>query len=123
METADYETRRGGAPWLLILVFLLVFLGAALSVAAYMFAEPSLTVAESAAAGFGGLAGVIIGLFGAFVGIVLGLFGALIGVATAGGAIAVTLFVLASPILAIVFLVLLLRRPKGDACPDPSVRK
>jgi hypothetical protein len=112
--------RGGGAAWLYVPVVLIVFLGAALSVAAYSFSETDLTIAESIAAGFGGLAGIILGLFGAAIGIVVGLIGALIGVVAAGGAVVMTLFIVGSPILALIRLFLLMRRPK-TACPDPGV--
>jgi len=119
MATSDYEERRGGGGVILATFAILIFLGAALSAAAYIFAEQDLTIVESIGAGFGGLAGVIIGLFGAIVGVVLGLFGALFGVAAAGGAVALTLFIVGSPIIAIILLVLLMRSRKSD-CPDPD---
>lgn len=117
----DYqgERRSGGMAWLYMPVVLILFLGAALSVAAYNFSDTDLTVAESVAAGFGGLAGIILGLIGAAIGIVVGLFGALIGLVAAGGAVAMTLFIVASPVIALILLVLLMRRPK-TACPDPG---
>lgn len=118
----DYrgERRAGsGLAWLYMPIVLILFLGAALSVAAYSFSDADLSIAESIAAGFGGLAGIILGLFGAAIGIVVGLIGALIGLVAAGGAVAVTLFIVASPIIALVLLVLLLRRPK-TACPEPG---
>lgn len=119
---ADYgvQKRRAGLAWLYAPIVLIIFLGAALSVAAYNFSETDLTVAESIAAGFGGLAGIILGLIGAAIGIIVGLIGALIGLVAAGGAVAVTLFIVGSPIIALVLLALLLRRPKS-ACPEPGV--
>lgn len=113
------ERRGGGMAWLYMPVVLIVFLGGALSVAAYSFSETDLTIAESIAAGFGGLAGIILGLFGAAIGIVVGLIGALIGLVAAGGAVAMTLFIVGSPIIAIILFALLLRRSKA-ACPDPG---
>ena len=119
MASSDYdEGRRGGGVILPILV-ILIFLGAALSAAAYIFADQDLTIIESLGAGFGGLAGLIIGLFGAVVGVVLGLFGALVGVVAAGGAVALTLFIVASPIIVIILFVLLMRS-RGSDCPDPG---
>ena len=117
----DYtETRRsGGLAWLYAPVILILFLGGALSVGAYLYGDPQLTIVESIAAGFGGLAGIIIGLFAALFGVILGLIGALIGVVAAGGAVAMTLFIIGSPILAIVLLFLLMRKSKSD-CPDPA---
>lgn len=119
---ADYGvTKRGGsAAWLYVPIALILFLGAALSIAAYNFSETDLSVAESVAAGFGGLAGIILGLIGAAIGIVVGLIGALIGLVAAGGAVAVTLFIVGSPIIALVLFVLLMRRPK-NTCPEPGV--
>ena len=110
MSSSDIEPRRSGSGWFFILIAVLLFVGGALSVAAYVYAEPELTIIESVAAGFAGLAALIIGLIAALVGIV-----------TAGGAIAMTLFIIGSPIIAIILFVLLLRRPK--ACPDPSVHE
>lgn len=117
----DYqgERRSGGMAWLYMPIVLILFLGAALSVAAYNFSDTDLTAAESIAAGFGGLAGIILGLIGAAIGIVIGLFGALIGLVAAGGAVAMTLFIVASPVIALILLALLLRRQK-TACPDPG---
>jgi hypothetical protein len=118
---AEYgvQKRSSGLAWLYVPIVLILFLGAALSVAAYNFSETDLTVAESIAAGFGGLAGIILGLIGAAIGIIVGLIGALIGLVAAGGAVAVTLFIVGSPIIALVLLALLLRRPK-NACPEPG---
>lgn len=119
MDNYGEGRRSGGMFWFWAPVLLILIAGAALSFAAY-FSGNGLTVVESVAAGFGGLAGVIVGLFGAIIGIVLGLVGALIGVVAAGGAVAVTLFIIASPVLAIVLFILLLRRPKTAECPDPG---
>jgi hypothetical protein len=119
---ADYQGGKSGSglAWLFMPIVLILFLGAALSVAAYSFSDHDLTVAESIAAGFGGLAGLIIGLIGAAIGIVVGLIGALIGLVAAGGAVAMTLFIIASPVIALVLLFLLMRRPKTAECPDPG---
>ncbi|MEO1135378.1 MAG: hypothetical protein AAFW68_02065 [Pseudomonadota bacterium] len=124
MTTSDYHepARSGGMAWLWAPIILILFLGGALSVGAYFYGEPQLTVAESIAAGFGGLAGLIIGLIAAAFGIVVGLLGALIGIVAAGGAVAMTLFIVASPILAIVLIFLLMRRPKSE-CPDPGAHE
>ena len=75
-----------------------------MSVGAYLSAEPQLTVIESVAAGYGALAAIIVGLIAAVFGIIVGLIGALIGLVAAGGAVAMTLFIIASPILAIVLI-------------------
>lgn len=125
MSTSEYheERRSSGAAWLYAPIILILFLGGALSVAAYSYGEPELTMMESLAAGFGGLAAIIVGLFAAAIGVIVGLFGALLGVVAAGGAVAMTLFIIASPILAIVLIVMLMRRPKSSECPDPSLHE
>lgn len=114
------ERRSGGMAWLYMPIVIILFLGAALSVAAYNFSDTDLTVAESVAAGFGGLAGIILGLFGAAFGIMVGLLGALIGLVAAGGAVAMTLFIIGSPIIALILIALLWRRSKQVPCPDPG---
>lgn len=120
LDRYEGDVRRSPSlAWLYMPIVLIIFLGGALSVAAYNFSDTDLTVAESIAAGFGGLAGIILGLIGAAIGIVVGLIGALVGIVAAGGAVAMTLFIIASPILALVLLALLMRRPK-NACPDPG---
>lgn len=122
MTTADedrYERRGGGLFWFWAPLLIILFVGAAFSVAAYT-AEPGLTAVEAVAAGFAGVAALIVGLFAGALGLLLGLLGAAVGIVAAGGAAAMTLFIIASPILAIVLLFLLLRRPKGSDCPDPS---
>lgn len=124
MATTDYvEERRGSssAAWFYIPVLLILLLGAALSVGAFFASDPQLTILESIAAGFGGMAAMIVALFAAAIGVLLGLVGALIGVVAAGGAVAMTLFIVGSPIIAIILIVLLMRRPKS--CPDPSAHE
>lgn len=120
----DYQekSRSGGLAWIYAPVVLILFLGGALSVGAYFYTEPQLTVAESIVAGFGGLAGIIVGLIAAVFGVIVGLLGALLGLVAAGGAVAMTLFIIGSPILAIVLIFLLMRRPKSD-CPDPAAHR
>ncbi len=122
--TDDYRepARSGGAGWILAPVVLILFLGAALSVGAYFYSDPQLTLAESVAAGFGGLAGIIIGLIAAVFGLFVGLLGALLGLVAAGGAVALTLFIVASPIIALILIVMLMRRSKSD-CPDPAAHR
>lgn len=125
MATTDYgEVRRsGGMGWFFAPIVLILFLGGALSVGAYFYADTQLTIMEAITAGFAGLAGLIIGLFAAAFGVLLGLFGALIGVVAAGGAVAMTLFIIGSPLLAIVLIILLMRRSKSSDCPDPSAHE
>lgn len=112
------ERRSRSLAWLYMPIFLIIFLGGALSIAAYNFNETDLTMAESVAAGFGGLAALIVALIAAAISIVVGLAGALIGLVAAGGALAVTLFIVASPIIAIVLMALLWRRSRTSAHPD-----
>ncbi|MCA8889213.1 MAG: hypothetical protein KDA46_10315 [Parvularculaceae bacterium] len=119
MDYSEHKSGAAGLAWLYMPIVLILFLGGALSVGAYFFADTELTIAQSIAAGYGGLAALIIGLIGAAIGIVAGLIGALIGVVAAGGAVAMTLFLVASPVIAIILFVLLMRRPKGE-CPDPG---
>ncbi|WP_425409578.1 hypothetical protein [Hyphococcus sp.] len=123
MTTTEYtQSTRSGAAWLYLPIVLILFLGGALSIGAYFYSEPQLTAAEALVAGFGGLAGIIIGLIVAAFGIVVGLFGALIGLVAAGGAVAMTLFIVASPIIAIVLIAMLMRRSKSN-CPDPAAHE
>jgi hypothetical protein len=121
VENYGEGRRSGGLFWFWAPIVLILFVGGALSVTAYIV-EPGLSISESLAAGYGGLAAIIVGIFAAIFGVVLGLLGALFGVVVAGGAVAMTLFVVASPILALILLILLLRRPKsgGAECPDPA---
>jgi len=128
MATTDYQepsyrnSGRSSAAWLYVPVIMILFLGGALSIGAYFYGDPQLTVAESLAAGFGGLAAIIFGLIAAVIGVIVGLFGALIGLVAAGGAVAMTLFIIASPVIAIILIALLMRRPKSD-CPDPAAHE
>ncbi|GJL91574.1 hypothetical protein [Hyphococcus sp.] len=121
MTTSDYRepARSSGMAWVMAPVIMILFLGAALSVGAYFYGDPQLTVAESMAAGFGGLAALIVGLIATVFGLVVGLIGALIGLVAAGGAVAMTLFIVGSPLIAIILIVMLMRRPKSE-CPDPG---
>jgi hypothetical protein len=120
-EVEQAGERRGGSglAWLYLPLVLIVFLGGALSVAAYSFSDEPLTIAESLAAGFGGLAGIIIGLIGAVVGVIIALLSTAFGLVVAGGAVGVTLFVIASPIIAIILIAMLMRRQR-NACPEPG---
>ncbi|NOX83990.1 MAG: hypothetical protein GXP06_13605 [Alphaproteobacteria bacterium] len=122
MATSDYhETRRGGGAWFYVPVVLILFLGGALTLGAYFYADTQLTIMEALAVGFGGLAAIIFGMIVAVAGLVIGLLGALIGLVAAGGAIAMTLFIIASPIIAILLIVMLMRRSKS--CPDPAMHE
>ena len=126
MTTTDIETgRSGGASWFFITLALILFLGGALAVSAYIYGDPQPTVLEAIVVGFAGLAAVIVGLIGAAIGVVAGLVGALFGILAAGGAIAFTLFLIGSPIIALILFVLLMRRNKDcpEACPDPSAHE
>jgi len=120
MTTSDYETVKRGGAGLYVPIVLILFVGGALSIAAYAY-EPGLTIAQSLVAGFGGLAGIIIGLIGALFGVVIALVGAVFGLAVGGGAVALTLFIIASPVIAIILLVMMMRRSK--ACPNPALHE
>lgn len=122
MASTEYEERKGGGGLILTTLVILIFIGAAFSVAAYVFGDADLTIVESIGAGFGGLAGLIVGLFAAIVGVVLGLFGALVGLVAAGGAVALTLFIVGSPIIALILIFLLVRARRSD-CPDPDAHR
>jgi len=125
MARSDYsdERRGGGNTWLFAPIILILFLGGALSVGAFAYGDPQLTMVESLAAGFGGLAALIVGLFAAAIGVVVGLFGALIGVVAAGGAVAMTLFIVASPVIAIILIFMMMRRSNSSSCPDPAAHE
>ncbi|MEE2691180.1 MAG: hypothetical protein VX640_06545 [Pseudomonadota bacterium] len=118
MDTYGEGRRSGGLFWFWVPLVLILFVGGALSLGAYASGN-GLNAAESLAAGFGGLAAIIVGLLTAAIGVVIALLGALFGLVAAGGAVAMTLFLVASPVLAIILFVLLMRRRKSD-CPDPS---
>ena len=124
MTTTDYHdgSKSGGMAWVAAPVILILFLGAALSVGAYFQTDPQLTIAESLFAGYGALAGLIVALIVAAVGVIVAVFTALMGLVAAGGAVAVTLFVIGSPIIALILLFLLMRRSKAD-CPDPAAHR
>ena len=105
----NFEKKSGGLLWVWLPVLLFMLVGAALSFAAYVYAEPELTAVDALGAGFGGLAGVIIGLFATLFGLIIALVASLIGLLTAAGAIAVTIFLIGSPVIAIILFILLLR--------------
>ena len=126
MEVSDTEARRsGGASWFFITLALILFLGGALAFGAYVYGDPQPTVIEAIVAGFAGVMALIIGLVGAVIGVTVGLVGALLGIVAAGGAVAFTLFIIGSPIIAVILFVLLMRRRKEcpEACPDPSAHE
>lgn len=127
MTTTDvdaYGERRkgGGLFWFWLPILLILIAGGALAATALSH-QPDLTVFEALGVGFGAIAAIIVGIFAAAFGIIVGLFGALIGVVTAGGALAVTAFLLLSPIIAIVLLVMLMRRKPAAECPDPDAHR
>ena len=111
-EIETYEEKKGGWMWLFLPIILFLLVGAALSFAAYVYAEPDLTALESLGAGFGGLAGVIIGLFATVIGLIIALFATVFGLIIAAGSIAVTIFFVGSPIIAIILFILLMRERK-----------
>lgn len=118
-EAGAQSRGSSGLAWLYLPLVIILFLGGALSVAAYSFSDTPLSIGESLAAGYGGLAGIILGLIGAVFGIVVGLIGALFGALVAGGAVGLTLFIIASPVIAIILFALLMRG-RRNACPDPG---
>jgi hypothetical protein len=111
--------RAGGMAWFWIPVAVIFILGVAGSVAAYL-ADSDLAILEAIVVGFGGVSGLIVGLLGGFIAIVAGLFGALIGIVAAGGALALTLFLAASPVLALILLYLLLREKRKNAASNAA---
>lgn len=117
MATQSSGGRYMWALWLALGIILV--LGSGLSVVAYM--EGDVTIVESIIAGFVAVGAVIVALVAAAAGLVIGVVGALVGIITAGGALAVTAFVILSPIIALVLLWLLLRdRKRATAYPDLS---
>ena len=122
MTMQDLEhNRSSGTGWLYTPLILILFVGGALSIGAYFY-EPGLSIPESLAAGFGGLAALIVGLVASVIGVVIGLLGAVFGLAVGGGAAVLTLFIVASPVIAIILLFMLTRR-KGNGCPDPTAHE
>jgi hypothetical protein len=127
MTTTDvdsYGERRkgGGLFWFWLPILFIVIAGGALAATA-LYHEPDLTVFEALGVGFGAVAAIVAGLFVAGFGLIIGFFGALVGVVTAGGALAVTAFLLLSPIIAIVLIVMLMRRRPSSECPDPDAHR
>jgi len=102
--------------WLWIPFLSILILGTVFSIAAYQ--QNDLTMMESIIAGFLGVGGLFIGLLAGFFGLIVGLLGGLIGLVVAGGAVTLTLFIIGSPIIALILLFLLTRR--SNQCPDPS---
>lgn len=93
----------GGAIWFWAPLIVILSVGAAFSVAAYFHSDSDLNAIEAVGTGFAGVAALIFGLFAAFFGLIM-----------AGGAVAFSLFLVASPILTIVLLFLLLRKNKRE---------
>ncbi len=125
MTSQDFEQihqdgRSRGAAWLYMPIILILLLGVGLSIAAHQYSDVELSVAESVAAGFGGLVALILGLVAAAIGVIGSLFAALLAIIAAGGAVAVTIFILVSPVVALVLIAVLMRRRRND-CPDPGV--
>lgn len=119
-ENYELESHRGGSRLMTILsVVTVLYVVSAGSLAILAFNQnPDISIVEAIGMGFVGVGGIIVAGFAAIIGIVIGLIGAVFGIAVGGGAIAVTLFVLASPVIALVLFALLMRR--GRDCPDPS---
>jgi drug/metabolite transporter (DMT)-like permease len=95
--------RGGGAIWFWAPLIVILSVGAAFSVGAYFHSESDLNAIEAVAAGFSGVAALIFGLFAAFFGLIM-----------AGGAVAFSLFLVASPVLTIILLFLLLRKNRRE---------
>ena len=115
---APQYRRRSSSGLIWLWLPLAIYFISSLSLAVLAYQQNDLTIQESIAAGFLGVGGVIVGLFGGLIGLIVGLFGAVLGIGIAGGTVAITLFVLASPVLALVLLYLLFRRSKQS--PDPT---
>ncbi len=93
-----------------------------MSIGAYVEADPQLTITESIALGFGGLAALVVAMIAALLAVVASIFAAVIALVAAGGAVGVTLFIVASPIIAIILIAMLFRRRKSD-CPNPAAHE
>lgn len=119
VESYELNTHRGSSLMTILSVLTLLFIVSAGSLAILAFNHnPGISIVEAIGMGFVGVGGVIAAAFAAVIGIIIGLLGAIFGIAIGGGAIAITLFVLASPVIALILFALLMRR--GRACPDPS---
>lgn len=103
MSERNVEPRRAGSVWFWAPLIVILFVGAAFSVGAYFSNEHDLSVIESIGLGYAGVAGLILGLFGAVFGLIF-----------AGGALAFSLFLVASPVLTIILLFLLLRKNRRE---------
>lgn len=123
MTSVDYHMdtgRRGTSSVWAGIVFALVLLsGAALSILA--FQQNDISIVEAIAVGFAGVGGIIIGLIATIFGLIVSLIGAAIAVVATGGALALTAFIIGSPIIALILFALLMRKDKS--CPDPSVHE
>ena len=122
MSTESYELagRKGNGPWIAFATVMALLLVAALSFTIVILVhEPGLTIPEALAGGFGGVGGLVIGLIAAVLSLIAGLIATVFGLAVGGGALALTLFLLASPVIALVLIWILMRR-RSVECPDPS---
>ena len=118
-ESYELNTHRGNSLMTILSVLAVLLIVSAGSLAILAFNHnPDISIVEAISLGFVGVGGIIAAAFAAIIGIIVGLLGAIFGIAIGGGALAVTLFVLASPVIALVLFALLMRR--GRDCPDPS---
>ena len=118
-ETYELGARRGSSLVTVLSVLTVLILVAAGSLAFLAFThDPGISIVEAIGVGFVGVGGIIVAIFATIIGVLIGLVGAVFGIAVGGGAIAITLFVLASPVIALVLFAVLMRR--GKDCPDPA---
>lgn len=104
----------GGLAFITIPAILYLMTSLGLGVAFYTNAETDIGVVEAIIAGFGATAGIIVGLVVAAFGTVLAFVTGVLGIAFAGGALLVTLFIMASPVIAIVLLMLMMRPSRSS---------
>lgn len=115
----EFEHQRGSGFLATTYVLATLFVMASASLAVLAFNQnPGISIIGAIETGFTATGGLIIALFAGLFSVAFGLVAALFGIAVGGGAIAITLFIIASPIIAILLFVLLARQAKR--CPDPA---
>jgi len=118
-ENLELASRRGSGIGVILSVIAVLFVVAGISLALLAFNQnPGISIVEAIGTGFAATGGIVVAIFAALISVVVGLIAAVFGIAVGGGAIAITLFVLASPIIAIILFAVLMRR--GRDCPDPA---
>ena len=80
-----------------------------------IWSQNDVTIMEAVADGFLAVGGLIIGLLAGIFGLGVGLLATVFALITAGGALAITGFVLASPVIALVLLWMLMRRSNAQS--------